>query len=173
MNFKKKTVLQSLSDYFQEVEQSIEQLQNQLDVVKLERDLYKQQVVELQESNNKEVSKQSVAHVTVYSEDNGEGVDTEICIGVFTTKSKALYAILDLCQKHKALNSQSFDVLQFNVSKTLSPNDTVYVIQEDREEHCEISTNIIDVYCENILKNDDNEYYAVEYKVDEVYYIEG
>ncbi len=173
MNCKRKTVLKSLNDYFQEVEKSLENLEQQLEVVKLERDLYKQQVVELQECNNKEVSKQNVAHVSVYSEDNGEGVDTEICIGVFTTKSKAINAILDLCKKHKDLNSQSFNVLQFNVSKTLLPNDTVYVIQQDREEHCEISTNIIDVYCENILKNDDNEYYTVEYKVDEVYSIES
>lgn len=72
--------------------------------------------------------------------------------------------------KHDDLNSQSFNIVEFNVNKLLSSNDTVYVVQQDIEEHCEVSTNIIDVICENTINN--NNHYTVEYKVDEVNFIE-
>ena len=167
MDLRRKTTLNYLNEYFQEVEQSLEKLKKELEIVKLERDMYKQ---ELQECKDNLVAQNNVVHMTVYSEDNGEGVDTEVCIGVFTTKSNAIKAILDLCNKHDDLNSQSFNIVEFNVNKLLSSNDTVYVVQQDIEEHCEVSTNIIDVICENTINN--NNHYTVEYKVDEVNFIE-
>lgn len=90
MDLRRKTTLNYLNEYFQEVEQSLEKLKKELEIVKLERDMYKQ---ELQECKDNLVAQNNVVHMTVYSEDNGEGVDTEVCIGVFTTKSNAIKAI--------------------------------------------------------------------------------
>lgn len=165
----RKAVLKSVNDYFHEVEQCLDKLNQQLELVSLEKDFYKQQVYELQE-DNKDL-RHSLVHMVVYSEDNGEGSDTEICLGVFTRKSYAIKAILDICKKHTELDTESYNIVEIKLDKHVRTNDVVYVVQQDVEAHCEISTSIIGVQFDNTTNN--KEYYTVEYKLDDVYCIEA
>jgi hypothetical protein len=168
MNHKRQEVLNSLNDCFQEAEQRINELQNQLAKVKIERDTYKTMLEQGNTKNN------TLAYMTIHSCDNGEGVDTETCIGVFTTKPLALRAMLDVCNKNEEISLDAFRIEEFDVGKTLIHNDIVHVEQHDEEAHCEIATSIIGILCDAnkhiyvYLCNS----YLVEYIVDKVYYIE-
>ena len=165
MDHKRKDVLKSVNDYFQEAERSVNELQNQLAKVTLERDIYKEMLEQVNIKSN------TIAYVAIYSCDNGEGVDTDKCIGVFTMKSLALQAISDVCNKNKEVSIDAFQVGESDVGKTLVPNEIVYIEQCDEEAHCEISTNIISILCDPI-KRTYNHSYLVEYNVDKVYYID-
>jgi len=166
-------VLKSLNDYFHGAEQSIKDLQNQLAKVKLElvkvkleRDSYKEMLEQGNTKNN------TLVYMTIHSCDNGEGVNTENCIGVFTTKPLALQAILDVCKENNKISSDDFQIEEFDVGETLIHGEIVHVEQHDEEAHCEISTSIIGIQSDiNQYKNSGNSY-LVEYIVDKVYYIE-
>lgn len=171
MNNKKREVLKSLNDYFHGTEQCIQDLENQLAKVKLERDTYKEM---LEQGNTK---RNTIAYMTIHSCDNGEGVDTETCVGVFTTKSLAMQAILDVCKKNEELSFDAFRIEEFDVGKTLIHNEIVHVEQHDEEAHCEISTSIVGILCDANKRSDircQTSYhsYLVGYNVDKVYYIE-
>ena len=166
MDNKRHEVLKSLNHYFQEAEQCIKELQNQLAKVKLERDSYKEMLEQGDTKND------TLAHMAIHSCDNGEGVETETCIGVFTTKSLALRAMLDVCQKNEEISLCDLRVEAFDVGKTLIPNEIVHVEQHDEEAHCEISTSIIGILCDINKHTDISHSYLVEYSVDKIYYIE-
>ena len=155
-----------MNSFFREAEQTIKELQDKLAKVSLERDMYKEQL------SQKEETKGKVAYVPIYSRDNGEGVDTETCIGVFTTKSLALQAILDVCNKNKEICIEQCMVEEYDVNTPLVPNEIVRVIQYDEEGHYEVANSIIGVYNETTNNSLDDEYYLAEYRIDEVYHIE-
>lgn len=164
-------VLVCLNNYFKETENSLEKLQHELEVVKLERDMLKQM---LREEKIMHVNdKCNVAYVTIYSKDNGEGIDTETCVGVFTRKSMAMQAIVDVCTKNSSVSQDSFTVGELTCGKPLSPNDVVNVKQCDVEAHCETSTTIIGIQCGAMEDNEDDNCYTVEYIVDKVYHIDA
>lgn len=169
MNNKLPSVLKTLNDGIREAQQCIKEIQNELATsrcelkkVKLERDTYKAILAQGNTKSN------TLAYMTIHSCDNGEGVDTETCVGVFTTKPSALQAVLDVCKKNEELSSDDFRIEEFDVGKTLIPNEIVNVEQHDEEAHGEISTTIIGILCDtNQHKNSSH-----SYLVDKVYYIE-
>ena len=160
MNAKKREVLNSLDEYFQDSEQRIENLQNELAKVKLERDMYKGM---LDSKHN------PLSYMVIHRCDNGEGVDTETCVGVFTTRSLAARAVLDVCKKNEDVSFDDFLITEFFVGKTLMPGEIVQVEKHDEEAHCEVSTTIIGIRCDSDV-GDDN--YIEAFVVDTVYYIE-
>jgi hypothetical protein len=172
MNSKKNKVVECLNDFLSEAERSTKALQKELAVIRLERDIYKEMLVKEQRGCNTEYTKGSnVAYVTIYSRDNGEGADTCTCIGVFTRKSKALQAILDVCKKNDELSIDGFIIEEFDVGKELISDHIVNVLHFDEDAHCETSTTIVGIQCD-VKPENHSQYYSVEYKVDKVYHIE-
>ena len=169
MEHKRREVLQSINNVFKDLEQSIKDLEEQLAKVKLERDMYKDML-----SQNTEEPKHvpRVAYMTVYTMDNSEGMDTETCIGVFTTKALAMQAILDACRQNKELNVNSFSVEEFSVDEPLQGNATVQVVQYDEETHCAVSTSILGIKCKALQHKSFTNCYLAEYIVNRVYPIE-
>lgn len=137
---------------------STKELQEKLDITIHERDIYKEL---LKEKDNIE---SNIVYATIYIKDNGEGVDTESCIGVFSKKSLALQAILDVCKNNAKLNINQFNVVDVDVGKVLKPNDIVYLVQCDEEANCEVSTRIVSICCEPFKEN--KLYYSEKYTVD-------
>jgi hypothetical protein len=68
----------ALNTMYREASSETMSLKKQLSVVRLERDIYKQQLKEFTtETNNK-----TYVHLLIHVRDNGEGVMTEDCLGV-------------------------------------------------------------------------------------------
>lgn len=170
MNSKVYKGLILLKEQLLEAEKDFLEQQKELEITKLERDIYKEIIINTQNTYTG-TNYSNVVYVPLYSRDNGEGMDTETCIGVFTTKTKALQAILDVCKKNKELCVKGFMINEFNVDIEVGTDDIVYVIQCDEEAHCEISTTILDVKCDNLM-DDYKDCYNVKYTVDKVYSIE-
>lgn len=170
MNSKVYKGLILLKEQLLEAENDFLEQQKELEITKLERDIYKEIIINTQNTYTG-TTYSNVVYVPLYSRDNGEGMDTETCIGVFTTKTKALQAILDVSKKNKELCVKGFMINEFNVDIEVGTDDIVYVIQCDEEAHCEISTTILDVKCDNLM-DDYKDCYSVEYTVDKVYSIE-
>jgi hypothetical protein len=173
MDNKLPSVLKTLNDGIREAQQCIKEIQNELATarcelkkVKLERDTYKEM---LTQGNTKE---HTLAYMTIHSCDNGEGVDTETCVGVFTTKPLALQAILDVCKKNEELSVDDFRIEDFDVGKALNNDEIVHVEQHDEEAHCEVSTRIIGILCDASKHTATSHSYLREYCVDKVYCIE-
>lgn len=160
MDAKKREVLKSLDEYFQDSEQRINELQNELAKVKLERDMYKGML---------DIKRDTLTYMVIHRCDNGKGTDTETCVGVFTTKSLAAQAILDVCKKNEDVSFDDFLITEFFVGKTLMPGEIVQVEKLDKEAHCEVSTTIISVRCDSNVGVDN---YIEAFVVDNVYYIE-
>jgi hypothetical protein len=174
MNSKIYDLLKSLKEQLSEVEKNFLEQQKKLELTRLERDIHKEilkEIYELTQNVPSYTQGSNVLYMNVYSCDNGEGVDTDECIGVFTKKSKAMQATVDVCMNNTELDSNGFIIVEVKVDKKIVSDDTVYVIKQDEEAHCEISTTILDVKINN--KNDDyKDSYSVEYTVDKVYHIE-
>jgi hypothetical protein len=115
----------------------------------------------------RKLTKPNTAYVIVYVKDNGEGMDTEQCMGVFSKRSLALQSIININRKNQKLLLSSFRVEEFNVPNSIMPNDTVHVVHYDEEAHCEISTRIVDIQLGN-MKPSNAQHYIEEYKVDEI-----
>ena len=163
-------IMKNLQDNLSKVEKSFKELEKELELTRLERDIYKEIVLKSQNSSIYS-SDSNVVYVAIYSRDNGEGRDTDICIGVFTTKTKALKAILDVCKSNTELSVNGFGIDEFNLDKELQTGNNVYVVKCDEEEHCEISTTILDIKCDNNT-DDYKDCYSEEYTIDKVYHIE-
>ena len=157
MDAQKREVLSSLDEYFQDSEQRIENLQNELAKTKLERDMYKG------------IETNTLAYMVIHRCNNGKGTDTQTCVGVFTTRSLAAQAILDVCKKNKDVSFDDFLITEFFVGKTLIPGEIVQVEKHDEEAHCEVSTTIIGIRCDSNVGVDN---YIEAFVVDTVYYIE-
>jgi hypothetical protein len=155
--------LKSLDAYVEEAEQTIRQLKDKLANVTLERDMYKRMLVEEGELGG--------AWMTIYSKDNGEGVDTETCVGVFTTNALAIQAILDVCAKNKDVCVDSFRVEDLKTNSPFTTGQVVKVMHYDEEMHCEVATVILDIN-EDTKGRTYTDCYAIEYTVDTVYHIE-
>jgi hypothetical protein len=173
MNSKLYDLLKSFKVELSEVEKNFLEQQKELELTRLERDFYKEKCVNLQ--NVSECT--NVAHLAIYSRDNGEGVDTESCVGVFTNKSNAMQAILEVCKNNKEIDLNGFDIRELKVDRDLKSDGTVYVMQHDEEAHCEISTSIVGVECYisvNGYNNDEvyRDCYSIDYIVNKVYHIE-
>ena len=159
----KQSLFRSVKLFIEETESSMKQLNDQLAIVKLERDMYKEMC-----KRGDECAK-NTAYISIYSVDNGEGVDTETCIGVFNKKSLAMQSIYEIC-KNNEFDTESFRIETFDVDKELIPGEIIKIIQRDEEAHCEVSTTIIGVQsCTSI----DDDYYTVDYKINTVYFIEA
>lgn len=168
MNSKISDILKRLNENFFEAEKAFREQQKELELTRFERDVYKDIIIKSQNVSKVNTSS-NVVFVAVYSRDNGEGADTETCIGVFTSKTKALQAILDVCRRNRDLGVNGFTINEFDVDKQLDTGNSVYVIQCDEEAHCEIATTILDVQCHNII-DDYEDCYSVDYIVDKVYH---
>lgn len=168
MESKRSDLVKSMNSFFREAEQTIKELQDKLAKVSLERDMYKEQL----SHSRKEETKGKVAYVPIYSRDNGEGVDTETCIGVFTTKPLAMQAILAVCNKNKEISIKQCMIKEYDVNTPLVPNEIVRVIQYNEEGHYEVANNVIGIYNETANNSLDDEYYLEEYRVNEVYHID-
>jgi hypothetical protein len=171
MEHKRREVLQSLNNVFKDLEQSIKDLEEQLQRVQLERDMYKDMLSQVQNTNDL-IHVSRVAYMSVYTMDNSEGMDTETCIGVFTTRALAMQAILDVCRQNKELNVNSFSVEEFSVDEPLVPHATVQVVQYDEETHCAVSTSILGIKCKALQDKNFPNCYLAEYIVNRVYPIE-
>lgn len=174
MNSKLYDLLKSSKEQLNEAEKSFLALQKELELTRLERDIHKEVLKEiylLTQNVPTYTQGSNVVYMNVYSHDNGEGVDTDECIGVFTKKSKAMQATVDVCMNNKQLHSNEFTIIELKVEKEVVSDDTVYVIQHDEEAHWETSTTILDVKC-NDKSDDHKDSYSVEYTVDKVYHIE-
>jgi hypothetical protein len=170
MNFEIYNNVKRLNELFCEVEKSIREQQKELELTRLERDIYKSIIINSQNVSNLKRGT-NIVHVVIYSRDNGEGSDTETCIGVFTSKTNAMKAVLDVCKSNAELSVDGFMINELNIDKDLQSGDNVYVIHCDEEAHCEISTTVLDVKCDNKI-NDYKDCYSIEYTVDKVHYIE-
>jgi hypothetical protein len=169
--------LKLLKQYVSEAEKAFEEQKKELELTRLERDFYKDIAINFQIDSNCNTCS-NVVYVTIYSKDNGEGVDTDTCVGVFTNKLKAKQATMDVCIRNKELHFNGFTIQEFKVDKELITNDTVYVMQHDEEAYCEVSTTIVGVECYisvNGYNNDElyHDCYVVDYIVDTVYHIEN
>ncbi len=114
----------SLSRYLAETEKEITSLKKEID----------RKNVQIQLLRHKETAKETThptnsLHALVYTRNNGEGINTETCIGVFTTVAKALDAQLQMMQKHQTSNlwSQDFSIIPFAFHEL-----------EKIPEHCEV-----------------------------------
>jgi hypothetical protein len=165
LNNKQQQVLNTLKSIFDESEQSIMNLQEKLAKVQLERDI-------LQEKFEHSKSSNHIAYTVIYSKDNGEGVDTETCIGVFTTKALAMQTILNICNENKDLSIHAFTIEEFPVDEPLQPDVRVQVVQYDEEAHCEVSTSILGIQCKSLQQKNITDSYLTEYKVNTVYFID-
>lgn len=163
-------IAKRLNEHICDAERAFREQQEELELTRFERDMYKEIIVNSQNTSNSNTGS-NVVFVAFYSMDNGEGVDTETCVGVFTTKIKALKAILDVCKSNKELSVSGFMINEFPVDKELETGNSIYVVQCDEEAHCEISTTILDVKCDNHI-DDYKDCYTVEYIIDKVNYIE-
>lgn len=163
-------IVRNLQQDLSKIETTFREQQKELEITRFERDVYKELFIKSQNMSNNNTSS-NVVFIVIYSMDNGEGVDTQRCIGVFTTKTQALKAVLDVCKSNGELDVNGFTIEELSVDKKLETGNSVYVVQCDEEAHCEISTTILDVKCNNHI-NEYNDCYSVEYTVDNVYYIE-
>jgi hypothetical protein len=174
MNSKIYDILKSFREQLSEAETNFLKLQKELELTRIERDVHKEvlkEIYELTQNVPSYTEGSNTLYITVYSHDNGEGVDTEECIGVFTKKSRAMQATVDVCMNNKQLDSNAFNIIELKVDKQMISGDVVYVIKHDEEAHCEVSTTILGVKCNN--KSDDyKDSYSVEYTVDKVYRID-
>lgn len=148
----------------QEAEQALNALHEKLATVQLERDMYKEMLFTK--------TGDTKAYTSIYAVDNGEGRDTETCVGVFTTRALAMQAILDVCKKNKDLSIRAFNIEEFPVDQPLVPYATVHLVQYDEEAHCEISTSILGIECKSLRQSSVTDSYLAEYKVNTVYFIE-
>lgn len=162
-------IIKKLNELVCNAETSFREQQIELELTRLERDIYKEIILKSQNVSNSNRSS-DIVYVSIYSKDNGEGANTETCIGVFTTKLKALNAILNVYKSNTELDVNGFMIEEYNVVQELETGNIVYVVQCDEEAHCEISTTILDVKCDNF--HDYKDCYTVEYVVDKVNYIE-
>lgn len=170
MNAKLSDIAKRLNEHLSEADKAFREQQKELELTRLERDIYK----EILKNTDKLYTTDGISsqvYAVIYSIDNGEGVDTDTCIGVFTKKTKALKALVDVCKNNTELDVNGFNIVPFNVGKEVQTEDIVYVIQCDEEAHCEISTSVIDVKCD-AKDIDYNDCYSVEIVVDKVYDIE-
>lgn len=154
----------SFNVLLQEAEHAVNALREKLATVQLERDMYKEMLSKNSESPQ--------AYTSVYTVDNGEGRDTETCIGVFTTRALAMQAILDVCKKNKDLSVHAFTIEEFPVDEPLHPDAIVKLVQYDEEAHCEVSTSILGIECKSLQQSSVTDSYLAEYKVNTVYFIE-
>lgn len=163
MYAQQKDLLTKMNEYFTNTEQTINKLNQELSIIKIERDMYKEQLIQLQKQT---IVKEGIAYTVRYTHDNGEGMDTELCIGVFSSRTKALTAIMDICKTNE-LDSIMFDIVEFDVGHPIQPKSTVYVTHEDEETHCEVSTRIIDVKMNEVQHYTDKDVYDVKFIVDD------
>lgn len=171
MNSRIRDIVKHLNEHLSEAEKAFREQEREVELVKLERDIYKEILVK---SHNILVSSTgctNVVYCAIYSKDNGEGIDTDTCIGVFTTKTKALQAILEVCKNNRELNVNGFTIDEFNLEQEVDTGDSVFTIQCDEEAHCETSTTVLDVKCDN-HNHGYTDCYTVEYTVDNVYHLE-
>lgn len=164
-------LLDCLNSYIQEYEQTVKELKKELDITKLERDIYKE--LHMKREMNTSTQKHDdnkVVYATIFTRDNGEGADTETCVGVFTRKSLALEAIVDVCKKNNEVYPSGFTIEEFDLEKPVVSSDTVYVVLYVTEAHCEFSITVVGV---RLDANTNGIYYTEEYKVDVVYPIES
>lgn len=157
----------SFNVLLQEAEHALNALREKLATVQLERDMYKEML-----SRNTESTNDTKAYTSIYTVDNGEGRDTETCIGVFTTRALAMQAILDVCKKNKDLYIHAFTIEEFPVDEPLQPDTLVKLVQYDEEAHCEVSTSILGIECKSLQQSKVTNSYLAEYKVNTVYFIE-
>ena len=85
---------------------------------------------------------QNIVYVPIYTIDNGEGANTDMCIGVFSQKSFAYKAILDACTENTQLQIDSFIVEEFS---TPVMTNTINVLVQDIEAHGATSTTVLGV----------------------------
>jgi hypothetical protein len=155
---------------FEEAEQSVKELKDKLAEVQLERDIYCENLM-LLTSTEQNKKNNNVAFCTMYTVDNGEGRDTETCIGVFVTRALAMQAILDVYNKNKELCIDSFTIAEFPVDEPLQPDTMVQMVQYDEEAHCEVSTSILGIQCKYLQQSSVTNSYLAEYKVNALYFI--
>lgn len=162
-------LLTKMNEYFDSTKLTIDKLKAELSTVKLQRDAYKEELVQLQEKN---IDEKHIAYTVIHTSDNREGATTEVCIGVFSSKAKALQAIVDVSQRNE-VDSNMFEVQEFNVGQPLHPGCKVYVTHLSEEAHCEVSTRIIGVQIVNIPHsidvdaNEEQDVYNVQYITDQ------
>lgn len=165
MYAQQKEVLTKMNEYFANTETTIEKLQQELSAVKIERDAYKEELMQLKE---KTAGQENIAYTVVYTHDNGEGMDTEVCIGVFSSHTKALQAIADVSVRND-VDSRMFEITEFDVGQPIQPKSKIYVTYESEEAHCEVSTRIIGVEINTKLQDvcTNKDVYDVKFIVDE------
>lgn len=156
-------LLTKMKEYFVTAENTINNLKKEISSIKLERDAYKEQLIQLQQNT---VVDKNVIYVAIYSHDNGEGMDTEVCIGVFSSKAKAMEAIMDVCDRN-SLDSRMFDVSEYHVENPIHSKSSLYVTHQNEEAHCEVSTRILGVHVDPIQSCTKEDVYDVEFVVDE------
>lgn len=165
-------LLSKMKDYMANTKLTIDKLKAELSTVKLQRDTYKEELLQVQKKN---VDTRHIAYTVIYASDNGEGVDTELCIGVCSSKAKALQAIVDVSQRNE-VDSNMFEVREFDVGQPLQQDCKVYVTHISEEAHCEVSTRIIGVKIvdiphsidvEDVDANEEQDIYNIEYITDQ------
>ena len=149
-----KQLLQATTDFIQEYETRITDLQGRITELTVERDYYK------------EISApEDPGHLYLleYFEDNGEGRDTSICFGVFSSKSNALKNKWTLLRKHKIPNNL---VITKHEATHLSPNmSEIDVYHVTGEEYCETYTDILGIASDQEWPTSA---YPVKFKIDEL-----
>lgn len=166
MNVKRDNVIKSMNDFLQEANEKIKELREKLVKVTLQRDVYKEMLSQKQDHKN------HIAYTVIYFRDNGEGVDTETCVGVFSTKALGLQAILDVCKENKEISFEECKMEEFEVGQALIPDEIVNVVHFDEEAHCERSTTVMGIYEEMSTNHLHKDCYLLEYVVDRIYSIE-
>lgn len=109
-------------------------MEQQLLLTRIERDMYKEMLHERQW--------EQTVYAAIYSVDNGEGANTDTCIGVFSKKSLAYKAIYDSCIEN---NFVTFTIDDFNTNTKIKPGDSINVIAKDTYAHGADSTSILGV----------------------------
>lgn len=166
MESKKKELLTCLSNLITDYESTINDLKQQLAETQLDRDIYRERYKE--ETQQYTHGQNKTAYVTVYMHENGEGLQSEQCIGVFSKKSLALESIRDSMSSIKPVNS--FRVETFSVDHVLIPNEDIRVAQYDDKNTHEVVTQIKGVYSAASERPKElGNCYNELYKVDMVY----
>ena len=83
----------------------------------------------------------------------------------------AFEAISDVCKNNTSLSIDAFKILEFSVTIPVESNSVVNVIQYEEVAHGEISTKVYDIQCDEVKDVDIDDYFVVEYKVNNVYHI--
>ena len=155
MNYKKKILLQSMHEFLEFAQTSIDKLQKELQIVTFERDMYRQIILE------SDTDKTNELFLAIYSKDIGEGYETQSCIGVFSLKSIALKAILQVSRYDHDINISQFHIEPVPTQQYYESGHIVPVVMQDILAHRREFTRIIGIrltgkithnaYCQNYI----------------------